>query len=98
MATPVRLVQGSGTVAMITSASITAPILVNLHVNPVFAAQSAAMGAFVFSYFNDSLYWVVNRLMGIEDVKEQILTWSIPTTLAWITSGISLVIVNALFG
>lgn len=97
VATLVRLVQGSGTVAMITAASITAPILANLHVNPVFAAQSAAMGAFVFSYFNDSLYWVVNRLLGVEDVKEQIMTWSVPTTLAWLTSGITLVIVNAIF-
>jgi gluconate:H+ symporter, GntP family len=98
VATFVRLVQGSGTVAMLTAASITAPILANLDINPVFAAQSAAMGAFVFSYFNDSLFWVVNRMMGIEDVKEQVLTWSIPTTLAWLTSGIMLVIVNAIFG
>lgn len=98
VATCVRLIQGSGTVAMLTASSITAPILANLGVNPVFAAQSAAMGAFVFSYFNDSFYWVVNRLQGIEDVKEQILTWSVPTTLAWLTSGITLVIVNALFG
>lgn len=98
VATFVRLIQGSGTVAMLTAASITAPILVNMDVNPVFAAQSAAMGAFVFSYFNDSLYWVVNRMQGIEDVKEQVMTWSIPTTLAWATSGIMLVIVNAIFG
>lgn len=98
VATFVRLIQGSGTVAMLTSASITAPILAKLGVNPVFAAQSASMGAFVFSYFNDSFYWVVNRLQGIEEVKEQVMTWSIPTTLAWLTSGIMLVIVNAIFG
>lgn len=98
VATCVRLIQGSGTVAMLTAASITAPILANLGVNPVFAAQSASMGAFVFSYFNDSFYWVVNRLQGIEDVREQIMTWSVPTTLAWLTSGIMLVIVNGLFG
>lgn len=98
VATFVRLIQGSGTVAMLTSASITAPILLKLDVNPVFAAQSAAMGSFVFSYFNDSYFWVVNRMQGIEDVKEQIMTWSVPTTLAWLTSGILLLIANALFG
>lgn len=98
VATFVRLVQGSGTVAMLTAASITAPILAKMDINPVFAAQSASMGAFVFSYFNDSFYWVVNRMMGIEDVKEQVMTWSVPTTLAWLTSGIMLVIVNAIFG
>lgn len=98
IATALRLIQGSGTVAMLTAASITAPILGPLGVNPVFAAQAAAMGAFVFSYFNDSFYWVVNRFIGIEDVREQIRVWSVPTTLAWATSGIFLVIVNALFG
>lgn len=98
IATALRLIQGSGTVAMLTAASITAPILGPLGVNPVFAAQAAAMGAFVFSYFNDSFYWVVNRFIGIEDVREQIRVWSVPTTLAWATSGIFLVIVNAIFG
>ncbi len=98
IATALRLIQGSGTVAMLTAASITAPILGPLGVNPVFAAMSASMGAFVFSYFNDSFYWVVNRFIGIEDVREQIRVWSVPTTLAWLTSGICLVIVNAIFG
>jgi GntP family gluconate:H+ symporter len=98
VATLVRLIQGSGTVAMITAASITAPILANMNVNPVFAAQSAAMGAMIFSYFNDSLFWVVNRLLGIEEVKEQIMVWSVPTTIAWATSLVTLLIANAFFG
>ena len=83
VATFVRLVQGSGTVAMITSASITAPILANSGVNPVLAAQAAALGAMVFSYFNDSYFWVVNRMLGIDDVREQIRVWSVPTTIGW---------------
>jgi len=44
IATLIRLVQGSGTVAMITSASITAPIIATLNVNPVFAALAACTG------------------------------------------------------
>ncbi|MFD2045309.1 GntP family permease [Ornithinibacillus salinisoli] len=88
IATFVRLVQGSGTVAMITAASISAPIVANLDVNLVLAAQAAALGAMIFSYFNDSLFWVVNRMLGIKNVKEQILVWSVPTTIAW---GVALV-------
>lgn len=98
IATLVRLIQGSGTVAMITAASISAPILSGLNVIMALAAQAAALGAMVFSYFNDSLFWVLNRLLGIKDVKEQILTWSIPTTLAWFTSLIALLIANMIFG
>ncbi|MDQ0205357.1 GntP family permease [Alkalicoccobacillus murimartini] len=93
----VRLIQGSGTVAMITSASISAPILVGLDVNMVLAAQAAALGSMLFSYFNDSLFWVVNRTIGIKQAKEQILVWSVPTTLAWVTSLILLLIANAIF-
>ncbi|MGB2873833.1 GntP family permease, partial [Psychrobacillus psychrotolerans] len=91
IASIVRLIQGSGTVAMITAASISAPILVNLDVNLALAAQAAALGAMLFSYFNDSMFWVVNRMLGITKLKEQILVWSVPTTLAWFTALIMLV-------
>lgn len=94
VATMVRLVQGSGTVAMITAASISAPILAQLDVNMALAAQAAAMGALIFSYFNDSFFWVVNRMLGIKDVKEQIMVWSVPTTLMWFVGLILLLIAN----
>jgi len=98
IATLVRLIQGSGTVAMITGASISAPILAEMDVNMALAAQAACLGAMVFSYFNDSLFWVVNRMLGIKNVKEQILTWSVPTTLAWLTSLIMLLVLNVFIG
>jgi gluconate transporter len=99
VATLVRFIQGSGTVACVTSASISAPILAAIPgVNMLFAAQSAVMGAFFFSYFNDSLYWVVNRMMGIVDVRQQLMTWSIPTTIAWAIGGTSIALVNLIFG
>jgi GntP family gluconate:H+ symporter len=94
VATFVRLVQGSGTVAMITSASITAPILATTHVNPVIAAQAAALGAMAFSYFNDSYFWVVNRLLGIDEVRDQIRVWSVPTTIGWAISGVLLTVLS----
>jgi len=90
----VRLVQGSGTVAMVTAASISAPILANMEVNMALAAQAAAMGSMIFSYFNDSLFWVVNRMLGIKNVKEQIMVWSVPTTIAWFVGLICLLIAN----
>lgn len=84
IATLVRLIQGSGTVAMITAASISAPIISQIpDINLLVAAQAATMGSLFFGYFNDSLYWVVNRMMGIKDVRQQMMVWSIPTTIAW---------------
>jgi len=99
VASVVRLIQGSATVAMITSASITSPILAEIpEVNMLFAAQAAAIGGFLFSYFNDSLFWVVGKLMGIADVKLQITAWSVPTILGWAIGGILIALVNLIFG
>ena len=67
IASLVRLFQGSGTVAMITSASITAPIMATLGVNPILATLAACTGSLLYSYFNDSYFWVVNRILGIVD-------------------------------
>ena len=97
VASLVRLIQGSGTVAMITSASITAPIMATLDVNLVFAALAAMVGSLLFSYFNDSYFWVVNRLLGITEAKEQIRVWSVTTTIAWGVGFIELLILNAIF-
>lgn len=98
IASLVRLVQGSGTVAMITAASITAPIIAKLDVNPVFAALAACVGSLVFSYFNDSYFWVVNRMLGIKDAREQIRVWSVTSTIAWAVGIVTLLIVNSIFG
>lgn len=98
VASAVRLIQGSGTVAMVTAASITAPMISGLDVNPVFAALAACVGSLIFSYFNDSYFWVVNRLLGIKNVKEQIRVWSVTTTITWAVGLVGLLVLNALFG
>lgn len=95
IATLVRLIQGSGTVAMITAASISAPIIGQIPgINMLVAAQAATMGSLFFSYFNDSLFWVVNRMIGINDVKQQMIVWSMPTTIAWIIGLCGVIILN----
>ncbi|REF27084.1 GntP family gluconate:H+ symporter [Xenorhabdus cabanillasii] len=84
IATLIRIIQGSGTVAMITAASISAPVIKQIpDINMLVAAQAAMMGTLFFSYFNDCFFWVVNRMMGIKDVRHQVIVWSIPTTIAW---------------
>lgn len=98
ISTLMRFVQGSGTVAMITAASMTAPIMQSLGVDPVFATLSACIGSLFMSHFNDSFFHVVNRSIGIKEAKEQIQVWSAPTTIMWAIGFISLLIVNAFFG
>jgi len=96
IATLVRFVQGSGTVAMITSASITAPIVAAAGGNLLLAAFAASAGSLFFSYFNDSYFWVINRLCGIDDAKEQIRVWSVTTTIAWAV-GLVILLIAGIF-
>ncbi len=94
VATLVRFAQGSGTVAMITAAGICAPIVSAAGGNMMLGAFAACAGAFFFSYFNDSFFWVTNRLMGISNTKEQIRVWSVTTTIIWAVSIIEVLILN----
>ncbi|MBP7249681.1 MAG: GntP family permease, partial [Selenomonas sp.] len=98
IATIIRFIQGSGTVAMITAASITAPIIANMSVNPVFAALAACVGSLFYSYLNDSFFWVVNRSVGITEGREQLRLYSVASTIAWAIGIVVLLILNALFG
>lgn len=94
IATLVRFVQGSGTVAMVTAAGITAPIVAAAGGNMLLGAFAACIGSLFFSYFNDSFYWVVNRLSGITETKEQIRVWSFTTTIAWAVGLVEILILN----
>ncbi len=98
ISTAVRCIQGSSTVAMVTSASISAPILTTLGINPVFATMATCMGAMAVGHFNDSFFWVVNRMLGITEAKEQVRTWTVPTIVMWVTGCIVVVVCNGLFG
>lgn len=96
IATLVRFVQGSGTVAMITAAGICAPIVQAAGASLMLGAFAACIGSLFFSYFNDSYFWVVNNLMGFKETKEQIRVWSITSTIAWATGFVMLMVLNLL--
>ena len=72
IATAMRFIQGSGTVAMTTAASITAPIIAASGVSPILGAVACCVGSLFFGYFNDSYFWVVNRTLGVSEAKDQL--------------------------
>lgn len=94
IATAMRFIQGSGTVAMTTAASISAPIILAAGVNPILGALACCVGSLFFSYFNDSYFWVVNRTLGVGEVKDQILTYSITSTIAWAVGFVEVLILS----
>ncbi len=85
VASLVRVAQGSGTVAMITAASVSAPLVVGLGLSPLAAALACCAGSMVFSYFNDSYFWVVTRFTGL-DGTAALRGWSGITTAVWLAS------------
>ena len=97
IATLIRFIQGSGTVAMTTAARITAAIVAESRGNPYMAALACCVGSLFFSYFNDSYFWVVNRTLGVSDTKDQIRTYSITSTIAWAVGFAEIMILSIFF-
>ncbi|EAQ39990.1 GntP family permease [Dokdonia sp. MED134] len=79
----VRVLQGSATVAMITAAGITAPLL---GLSETSAPQLAvlviaiASGASIFSHVNDSGFWLVKQYLGLTE-KETFKSWTVMSSL-----------------
>ncbi len=94
ISTAMRFIQGSGTVAMTTAASISAPIVVASGASPLLGAVACCVGSLFFGYFNDSYFWVVNRTLGVSEAKDQLTVWSITSTVAWAVGVVEVIILN----
>ena len=94
ISTAMRFIQGSGTVAMTTAASITAPIVIAAGANPVLGAIACCVGSLFFGYFNDSYFWVVNRTLGVEEAKDQLTIWSVTSTIAWAVGCVEVIVLS----
>lgn len=94
ISTLMRFIQGSGTVAMTTAASISAPIIVASGVSPLLGSIACCVGSLFFGYFNDSYFWVVNRTLGVKEAKDQLITWSVTSTIAWAAGVIEVLVLS----
>lgn len=98
MAAILKLVLGSGTVAMTTTATICAPVLMQVSgANMMFCAYAACIGSQVFSLHNDSFFWVLTRTFKLEKLDVQIFGYEAMQFIwAWAGFGI-LCVVNMVF-
>ncbi|WP_236968825.1 GntP family permease [Microbacterium aurantiacum] len=79
IAVVIRLAQGSATVALVTAAGLAAPAVIAGDFNPVQIAAitlATAAGSVFAGHVNDSGFWLVGRLMGM-DVKTTLKTWTV---------------------
>lgn len=78
-----RAVQGSTTVALVTTAGIIAPLIATLNLSPNhMALLCLAMGGggLAMSHINDAGYWIFTKLAGL-NVADGLRTWTVITTL-----------------
>ncbi|SIN66935.1 GntP family permease [Algoriphagus halophilus] len=94
-----KTAQGSSTVAMITTASIIAPLLGTLGLDSetmrVFAVLATGAGAMAVSHANDSFFWAVTQLSGLS-IKQGNQSHSLGTFIMSITA-ISMIYLISLF-
>ena len=83
----VRISVGSATVAMTMAAGIVAALPGISELSPMYLACTVAAvagGATVCSHFNDSGFWLVKSLVGMDE-KTTLKTWTIMETLVGLT-------------
>ncbi len=92
----VRICVGSATVAMTMAAGIIAAIPGIAELSPLYLACTTAAvagGATVCSHFNDSGFWLVKSLVGMDE-KTTLKTWTIMETLVGATGFIVALIIS----
>ena len=91
----VRILQGSSTVAMITAAGITAPVLNNGNYSVIeisVVVIAIASGASILSHVNDSGFWLVGKYLNLTE-KETFRSWTVMTSIiALVGLGVSLLL------
>lgn len=84
IATCLRVAQGSATVALTTTAALIAPMVAATaglsELDLCFIVIAIAGGSTVLSHFNDSGFWLVSRLFGMDE-KTTLKTWTVMETL-----------------
>jgi GntP family gluconate:H+ symporter len=92
-----KCAQGSTTVAMITTASIVAPLLSPLGLDTdmlkVFTTLAIGSGALAISHANDSAFWVVTQLSGMS-TKQGNLSHSLGTFITSISAMTALYLIS----
>ncbi|MBP7263282.1 MAG: GntP family permease [Spirochaetia bacterium] len=65
IAAALKTAQGSSTVAIVTTASIMAPMMATMGLDPALAVVAIGAGSMVVSHANDSYFWVVSQFSGM---------------------------------
>jgi GntP family gluconate:H+ symporter len=99
IALALRLAQGSATVALVTTAGLLSPAVLAGDYGAVQTAAitlAAAAGSVFAGHVNDSGFWLVGRLMGM-DVKTTLKTWTVQQGIESLVGFAFVLVVYAIF-
>jgi GntP family gluconate:H+ symporter len=100
LAAAIKTAQGSSTVALITTASIILPMMTSLgftsELEKAMTVIAIGAGSAVFSHANDSYFWVVTQMSGM-DVKTGYRLQSVGTAVLGLTAAMVLFFLHLLF-
>jgi len=91
----IKTAQGSSTVAMITASAIMAGIIegMALPFHPVYVFLAIGFGGMVFSWMNDSGFWIIGRMSGFTET-ETLASWSLMYALLGITGFLQVLVAS----
>ncbi|RKD95241.1 GntP family permease [Halopiger aswanensis] len=95
IAAGVRVVQGSATVAITTTAGIAAPLTDAMAANPAYLVMAIGAGATFCSWYNDSGFWIVKEIGGLTQA-ETLKTWTVSTILIGVVGLISTLVFSTI--
>ncbi|MCE5180101.1 MAG: GntP family permease [Porphyromonadaceae bacterium] len=94
----VRITQGSATVAMITAASLIAPIISAFELSDpqrALVVLAIASGATLLSHVNDSGFWLVGKYLGMNE-KQTLQSWTVMESIISVC-GLTFTLIASLF-
>jgi len=96
LAVIIRVIQGSATVAMVTSAGMMAPVMMQMEIsdpNKALIGLAIAAGASILSHVNDSGFWLVKKYLGLTE-KETLQSWTMMETIVSVVGFILILIIS----
>jgi GntP family gluconate:H+ symporter len=85
LAMALKTAQGSGTVSLVTTSAIMAPLIQGMGLSPLITVLAIGSGAGIVSHANDSYFWVVSQFSGMP-VNTAYKTWVSATAVQGIAA------------
>lgn len=97
MASVIRAMVGSATVAALTAASVMMPLIAVSGVNPNLMVLAIGAGSLMYSHVNDSGFWLFKEYFNL-NMKDTFKSWSVMQIIVSVVGIAGVLVLNMIFG